>query len=129
MDESFAARMHVAAAAAGAEGTDGVRLAGELRACLERAGYRCEEVFADDDGWCFFVAAERSPVCVALLRARPHAARPWQVTAQYEGGLSSIWSEQSAREGALLATHIQALLHEYLESLPSGPAAGGSPAP
>lgn len=117
MTESFADRVRAAGLASAAELPDGVDLALELRSRVEREGFACEDVFADDDGWCFFVSAQSSPVCVTLYRTTDEHASTWHVSVVYEGGLSSIWSEQNARQGAQLAARVRALLDDRLAQL------------
>lgn len=117
MDDSFADRMAAAGHAATADLSDGTRVAVELRSRLEREGLGCDEVWADGEGWSFFVASQSSPVCVSVNRAADVADGPWEVSAHYEGGLSSIWSEQTARAGTLLALRVQGLLRMHLRDL------------
>lgn len=124
MPESFADRMRAAGLDATADLPAGARLALELRAEVERAGFACEDVYADDEGWTFFVSPEHAPVCVTLYRTVGEARPSWQVAVNYEGGLSSIWSEQGARRGTLVAARVRTLLNAHLERLRS---AGGTP--
>lgn len=124
MNETFRERLRAAASAVAADLPEGARLAVELRARLLLDGYACDDVLPEDGGWCFFVATQEAPVCVLLLQSSVNGARVWQATAQYEGGLSSIWSEQSARQGAQLATRIQGVLNDHLASRAEDAAAG-----
>lgn len=114
MTGSFADRVRAAGLVAAKDLPDGAALALELRSRLEHEGLACEDVFADDDGWCFFVSAQSCPVGVTLYRTNDGHSSSWQVSVVYEGGLSTIWSEQSARQGTALAARIRALLEEHL---------------
>lgn len=113
MTGSFADRVIAAGLAATNDLPDGAALAVELRSRLEHEGLVCDEIFADEDGWCFFVSAQSCPVGVTLHRAHD-LNRSWQVSAVYEGGLSGIWSEQNAREGSVLAARVRTLLEDQL---------------
>lgn len=117
MTGSFADRVRAAGVAAAKDLPDGAGLAVELRSRLEREGFECEHVFADDDGWCFFVSAQSCPVGVTLHRTDDGQSSSWQVSVVYEGGLSAIWSEQSARQGTVLAARIRSLLEDHLDRL------------
>lgn len=130
MKETFPARMRAAARAVGADLPEGARLAVELRARLSQEGHACDDVFADEEGWSFFVSTQQAPVCVLLLQTRVNGVPVWQATAQYEGGLSSIWSEQGARHGVQLALRIQAALNAHLAARAvDGAPAQGAPSP
>jgi hypothetical protein len=107
--------------------SDGAELAAELRGRLEREGLACEGVFADDDGWCFFVSAQSCPVGVTLYRTNDGESCSWQVSVVYEGGLSTIWSEQSARQGTTLAARIRALLDDHLRGTVGRPSSPSAP--
>lgn len=60
------------------------------------------------------MSTQQAPVGVVVTPPTAGGSPAWTAIAQYEGGLSSIWSEQQARAGAQLALRIQTLLDDHL---------------
>lgn len=80
-----------------------------------RLGWSCDALLPDDRGWGFFVAPDRAPVWVVALPAPGPTGEPrWQVTATYEGGLSSLWGDTRLHEGTALARRVEAAIRDEI---------------
>jgi hypothetical protein len=95
---------------------DGTRaFAVQVRDALLHAGFACDELWEDSSGWNFLVEPTRTPIGVNIT-CRPDADgdRAWHVSAEYDGGLSSLWGIERRREATVLLRRIEDTLREHV---------------